>query len=196
VPISRSRRRGEIVGLRLGRQFEAQLSVLAFFVPPAMSAHRSSPCSLWGYDGKVNPKDRETFNPSLEGLRGLAALAVCAHHGMSAFSDGSTPTILGWLLYAFEKTSSFRSGSPKESLRTKEWKMAVSTCIKCSGHSFELALFTPLGDSRKLTIVQCSMCGTPVGVMDPAIGPQIEALKSQIAAIDERLNRIAKALQD
>jgi hypothetical protein len=32
--------------------------------------------------------------------------------------------------------------------------------------------------------------------MDPAIGPQIEALKSQIAAIDERLNRIAKALQE
>ena len=91
MPISRSRRRGEIVGLRLGRQFEAQLSVLAFFVPPAMSAHRSSPCSLWGYDGKVTPKDRETFNPSLEGLRGLAALAVCAHHGMSAFSDGSNP---------------------------------------------------------------------------------------------------------
>jgi len=70
--------------------------------------------------------------------------------------------------------------------------MAVSTCIKCSGHSFELALFTPLGDSRKLTIVQCSMCGTPVGVMDPAIGPQIEALKSQIAAIDERRYGAAK----
>jgi len=74
--------------------------------------------------------------------------------------------------------------------------MAVSTCIKCSGHSFELALFTPLGDNRKLTIVQCSLCGTPVGVMDPAMGPQIESLKNQIAAIDERLNRIAKALQD
>jgi hypothetical protein len=77
-----------------------------------------------------------------------------------------------------------------------EAKMAVSTCIKCSGHSFELALLTPLGDSRKFTIVQCSMCGTPVGVMDPATAPQIEALKNQIAAIDERLNRIAKALQD
>ena len=74
--------------------------------------------------------------------------------------------------------------------------MAVSTCIKCSGHSFELALFTPLGDSRKLTIVQCSTCGIPVGVMDPAMGPQIETLKNQIAAIDERLNRIAKALTD
>ena len=74
--------------------------------------------------------------------------------------------------------------------------MAISTCIKCNGHSFELALFTPLGESRKLAMVQCSGCGTPVGIMDPATGPQIEALKTQIAAIDERLNRIAKALQE
>jgi hypothetical protein len=74
--------------------------------------------------------------------------------------------------------------------------MAVSTCIKCSGHSFELALLTPLGERNKLTLVQCSQCGTPVGVVDPAIGPAMEALKSQIAAIDERLNRIAKALTE
>jgi hypothetical protein len=73
--------------------------------------------------------------------------------------------------------------------------MTVSTCTKCSGHSFELALFTPLGESKKLAIVQCSACGTPIGVMDPAMGSQIEALKSQIAAIDARLNRIAQALQ-
>ncbi len=72
--------------------------------------------------------------------------------------------------------------------------MAVSTCIKCSGHSFELALFTPIGDSKKLTMVQCSQCGTPAGVLDRATGPQIEALKHQISDIDERLNRIAKAL--
>ncbi len=74
--------------------------------------------------------------------------------------------------------------------------MAVSTCIKCSGHSFELALFTPIGDSRKLTLVQCANCGTPVGALDPASGAQIEALKQQVAAIDERLNRIAIALQE
>ena len=43
----------------------------------------------------------------------------------------------------------------------------------------------------KLTIIQCSGCGAPIGVMDPATGPQIEALKNQIAAIDEKLNRIA-----
>ena len=73
--------------------------------------------------------------------------------------------------------------------------MAVSTCFKCSGHSFELTLFTPLGEAKKLMIVQCAACGTPVGALDPALGPQIEALKHQVAAIDERLNRIAKALQ-
>jgi hypothetical protein len=74
--------------------------------------------------------------------------------------------------------------------------MTVSTCIKCSGHSFELALFTPLGASRKLMMIQCSQCGTPVGALDPAVGSQIETLTRQFAAIDERLNRIAKALTE
>ena len=74
--------------------------------------------------------------------------------------------------------------------------MAVSTCLKCAGHSFELAPLAPLGVSDKLTIVQCSGCGAPIGVLNPATGPQIEALKNQIVAIDDRLNRIAKALQD
>jgi hypothetical protein len=69
-------------------------------------------------------------------------------------------------------------------------------CVRCAGHSFELVLFTPIGDSRKLTMVQCSSCGTPTGALDPVITPQIEALKNQVAAIDERLNRIAMALQE
>jgi hypothetical protein len=73
--------------------------------------------------------------------------------------------------------------------------MAVSTCAKCTGHSFELAPFTPLGTNHKLTIVQCSGCGTPIGVLDPATGAQVDAPKNQVTAIDERLNRIAKALQ-
>lgn len=36
----------------------------------------------------------------------------------------------------------------------------------------------------------------PIGTMDPEMGPQIEALKAQVAAIDEMLSRIALALQD
>jgi hypothetical protein len=61
--------------------------------------------------------------------------------------------------------------------------MAVSTCLKCAGHSFELAPFTPLGVSLKLTMVQCSGCGTPIAVLDPATNLQIDSIKNQIAAI-------------
>ena len=74
--------------------------------------------------------------------------------------------------------------------------MAVSTCVKCSGHSFELAMFTPLGESRKLAMVQCANCGTPVGVLDTASRAAIEDLKNKTAAIDDGLTRIAKALND
>ena len=74
--------------------------------------------------------------------------------------------------------------------------MAVSTCIKCESHSFELALFTPVGANKKLTLVQCAQCGAPVGILDPTNGPQIEALQRQVAAIDDKLNRIATALQE
>lgn len=74
--------------------------------------------------------------------------------------------------------------------------MAVSTCQKCAGHGFELAMFPPMGERHKLMIVQCSHCGTPIGVLDPASGPLMDALKDQIAAIDDRLTRIAKALTD
>lgn len=74
--------------------------------------------------------------------------------------------------------------------------MAVSTCVKCGGHSFEVVPLTPLGASNKLAIVQCSGCGAAIGVLDPATDLQIDALKNHVAAIDERLNRIAKALQN
>jgi hypothetical protein len=74
--------------------------------------------------------------------------------------------------------------------------MAISTCGKCGGHSFELTLFTPVGESRKLTLVQCSACGTAIGALDPSTGPQIDALKSHVAAIDQKLSRIAEALQE
>ena len=74
--------------------------------------------------------------------------------------------------------------------------MAISTCGKCGGHGFELALFTPIGDRSNLTLVQCAACGTAVGALDPSTGPQIEALKRHVAAIDQRLARIAEALQE
>ena len=64
------------------------------------------------------------------------------------------------------------------------------------------ALASRLSCSRRsVTVVssrsfKCSSCGTPIGIMDLASGLQIEALKKQVAAIDERLTRITQALQD
>ena len=74
--------------------------------------------------------------------------------------------------------------------------MATSTCIKCNGHSFELVPLTPIGETRHLTLVQCSNCGTPVGALNPISGPEVSALRQEIAAIDEKLHRVARALQE
>ena len=46
-----------------------------------------------------------------------------------------------------------------------------------------------MGESHKLTIVQCTGCGTPIGVMDPASGPLLDLLRNQIMAIDDRLTQ-------
>jgi len=73
-------------------------------------------------------------------------------------------------------------------------EMAASTCAKCGDHSFERARLTPIGEDRKLTVVQCANCGTVIGALDPASSTLIEGLQKQIAAIDAGLVRIAKAL--
>jgi hypothetical protein len=75
-------------------------------------------------------------------------------------------------------------------------EMATSTCAKCGGHSFEHALLTPIGEDRKLAIVQCANCGTVIGALDPASSTLIEGLQKQIAAIDAGLVRIAKTLSE
>ena len=48
----------------------------------------------------------KAFDPRLESMRGIAALAVAAHHGMSAFAGGLTPHPLDWLLFAFNPAAS------------------------------------------------------------------------------------------
>ncbi len=46
--------------------------------------------------------------------------------------------------------------------------MAQSTCPNpdCKGHSFELVQNTPYKSAFKLQFVQCSKCGTVVGVLE------------------------------
>jgi hypothetical protein len=72
--------------------------------------------------------------------------------------------------------------------------MAMTTCLKCSGHSFEIVPFNPIGTQQKLSFVQCADCGTAVGVIDPTLCAAISAVRNQVAAIDDGLRRIANAL--
>jgi ribosomal protein L37E len=78
---------------------------------------------------------------------------------------------------------------------TKVKRVATTTCAKCGGHAFEAVPLTPLGQSYRVGVLQCAGCGTGLGVIgDPNVLTQIEALKTQIAAMHDRLTRIASAL--
>lgn len=70
--------------------------------------------------------------------------------------------------------------------------MAVSTCAKCGGHTFERGLITPLGEQRTVPVLQCAGCGTVIGTLDSHLA--MEGLQKEIAHIDAGLVRIAKAL--
>jgi hypothetical protein len=51
----------------------------------------------------------------------------------------------------------------------------------------------PIGTSQKFELIQCAACGVPVAAIATS---QMEALRSQIASIDDRLTRIAKSLAE
>jgi len=46
-----------------------------------------------------------SFDPRLESLRGLAALLVCVHHGMSVFADNAPLAAMDALLFAFNSAA-------------------------------------------------------------------------------------------
>jgi len=46
-----------------------------------------------------------SFDPRLESLRGLAALIVCVHHGMSVFADNARLAVMDALLFAFNSAA-------------------------------------------------------------------------------------------
>jgi predicted nucleic-acid-binding Zn-ribbon protein len=44
--------------------------------------------------------------------------------------------------------------------------MALSTCVKCGHHFFEVSEAEPNGSQFKLMFVQCASCGGVVGVTE------------------------------
>ena len=68
--------------------------------------------------------------------------------------------------------------------------MPAPKCPKCDNHGFEVVQFTPVGQTYRLTMIQCTNCGTAVGTLDP----DLQVLRSQVAAMHDGITRIAKAL--
>jgi hypothetical protein len=42
----------------------------------------------------------------------------------------------------------------------------MSNCLKCNGTQFTVVTQSPSGTEFKLNFVQCSSCGTPIGVLE------------------------------
>ncbi len=70
--------------------------------------------------------------------------------------------------------------------------MARSKCGSCGSSSFELADQDRIKNSNfKLTFVQCSSCGVPVGVMDYYnIGNKLEGLEKRIKNIESTIGNV------
>jgi len=72
--------------------------------------------------------------------------------------------------------------------------MAVSTCAKCSGHSWELKEVVPQGSNFRWFFVQCAACGAPVGVVDflpnSALMHKLEAVEKAVGSIESQLSTI------
>jgi predicted nucleic acid-binding Zn-ribbon protein len=66
--------------------------------------------------------------------------------------------------------------------------MAMSTCMKCGNHTFEMVEREPRGSRFKLMFVQCTMCGGVVGVMDYYnIGAQTEQIKAALKKVARQI---------
>jgi hypothetical protein len=73
----------------------------------------------------------------------------------SALVGGKTPNVFDYYLRPlFHSHFCYRSQA-----------MAVSTCIKCGGHLFEIQEQEPQGSAFKVFFVQCTKCGGAVGIL-------------------------------
>jgi hypothetical protein len=74
--------------------------------------------------------------------------------------------------------------------------MAISTCVKCNGHHFEVKEAEPNNAKYKQVFVQCAGCGAVVGVV-PYYDPGVVSKDNQqaLGAIDGKLDHIVQELR-
>jgi uncharacterized Zn finger protein len=81
--------------------------------------------------------------------------------------------------------------------------MALSSCQKCAGHSFELVENSPRGAHFKSLFIQCTSCGTVVGAttyydaghLSHLNQNKLEELSQQLADVQHQLSVIQRHLQ-
>jgi hypothetical protein len=81
--------------------------------------------------------------------------------------------------------------------------MASSKCPSCKHSGFSLVMQTPTGSGYPVQFIQCSSCGTVVGVLDfkPAwptldiLDAAAKELKSMIVSVGSGINQMATFLQ-
>ncbi|WP_119054998.1 hypothetical protein [Acinetobacter colistiniresistens] len=70
--------------------------------------------------------------------------------------------------------------------------MARSKCGSCGSSTFELVEQDGIRNSNfKLTFVQCSSCGVPIGVMDYYnIGDKLDVMENRIKNIESTIGNV------
>jgi hypothetical protein len=66
--------------------------------------------------------------------------------------------------------------------------MATTTCAKCGNGQFEIQVHEFPGSAQSASIVQCSRCGAPVGVVPVGVVPGGDT--------DNRLASLEQAVRD
>lgn len=74
--------------------------------------------------------------------------------------------------------------------------MAIPTCAKCGGHSYEVRIVEPVGSNFKQNLLQCTACGTPVGVLDfYNLGNLLKDQEKEISGLKRQLSNLESAVQ-
>jgi transcription elongation factor Elf1 len=89
-----------------------------------------------------------------------------------------------------------KQGNAKTTANVRPRRTSISTCIKCGGHKFEIALTQQTGSASRLSLVQCASCGTPTEVIDPDLPIRANWFERLIISIDNRLTALAKTMKD
>lgn len=75
--------------------------------------------------------------------------------------------------------------------------MAITSCPKCNNHSFEIVEVPVAHSVYKLNAVQCSVCGTPIGIQEYFnSGAKILEQTGIISGLSTKISNLEQILLD